>query len=171
MWIHALGVAVFGGLAGWLAMKGFRAEGDAKSAYLVGSVLFFPLTAWYVSRLLIHGGFEYGSRLRGNLKKEWNGIYYEFAAIHLRALEHGDALVFVEDDILAVIEQPGSETIKLFGSAERLRIEDGGWRVLTEAGCRRLLIKCPHQKAKALLLYLEREAFGPYAKRRARFGP
>lgn len=170
MWLHALGVVLFGGLAGWLALKGFRAEGDAKPAYLVGAVLFVPFVAWYASRLLIHGGFAFGSGLRGRLKKEWNGIYYEYATIHLRAMEHEETLVFLEDDILSVIEQPQSATTRLFGPMERLAIEGGRWRVLTEQGCERLLLKCPHSHAKGLLLYLRREAFGPFAKRRERFG-
>jgi hypothetical protein len=161
---------LFGGIAGWLALKGFRAGSDARSGYLVGVVLLAPLLAWFASRLLIHGGFAFGSRARGNAKKKWNGIYYEYATIHLRAVEHEEALVFIEDDILSVIEQPHSETIKLFGPAERLTIEGGKWRVLTEQGCERLLLKCPHVQAKGLLLYLRREAFGPYAKRRERFG-
>jgi hypothetical protein len=147
-----------------------RAESDMKALLYVLALLLVPFIAWFCSRLLVHGGMSMATGLHGKLKKEWNGIYYEFATVHLRALEHGDALVFVEDDILAVIEQPESGTLQLFGSAERLRIADGGWRVLTEAGCRRLLVKCPHKQAKALLLYLEREAFGPYAKRRERFG-
>lgn len=170
MWFHAIGVVLFGSVAGWLALKGVRAEGDAKSAYLVGAVLFVPFVGWYTSRLIIHGGFAFGSGLHGRLKKEWNGIYYEYATIHLRAMEHEETLVFVEDDILSVIGQPQSETVKLFGPAERLAIAGGKWRVLTEKGCERLLMKCPHVHAKGLLLYLQREAFGPFTKRRERFG-
>jgi hypothetical protein len=119
MWRYVAGILVFGGVAGYLVRKGLASESDMKTLYFVVALLVVPAVAWYVSRLMVHGGFDFADRLRGNLKKEWNGIYYEYGTVHLRAREHGEALVFVEDDILHLIEQPRSTTLKLFGPAER----------------------------------------------------
>jgi len=39
---------------------------------------------------------------------------------------------------------------------------------LTQAGCERLLTKCPHRDAKKLMLFLQREAFFPFERRHGR---
>ena len=120
--------------------------------------------AGVLARLIVHGGFSGYTRMRR--KSEWNGMYYEFATIHLRAAEHNGQLVFAESDLLTVIEQPGSTTVKLFGPMERVTLEESGEPALTQAGCERLLMKCPHAEAKKLLLFLQRDCFKPYAKKR-----
>ena len=136
--------------------------------WVVVLVLVSPVIAWLASRVIVRGGFEaFGWFRRRNLEA-WQGMYYEFATIHLRAAEHDDRLVFVESDLLQVIEQPGSATVKLFGPAERIVLAESGETALTQAGCERLLLKCPHAEAKKLLLFLQRECFKPHAKRRER---
>ena len=136
--------------------------------WVVVLVLASPVIAWLASRFIVRGGFEaFGWFRRRNLEA-WQGMYYEFATIHLRAAEHDDRLVFVESDLLQVIEQPGSATVKLFGPAERVVLAESGETALTQAGCERLLLKCPHAEAKKLLLFLQRECFKPHAKRRER---
>lgn len=134
--------------------------------WLAIAMVAVPLIAWGASRLLVHGGFGGYGWLRRRHYAEWNGRYYEFATIHLRATEHDGILVFVESDLLEVIEQPDSTTVKLFGPAERVKLGESGDMALTQAGCERLLSKCPHADAKKLLLFLQRECFGPYAKKR-----
>ena len=39
---------------------------------------------------------------------------------------------------------------------------------LTQAGCERLLLKCPHRDAKKLMLFPQRETFFPHAKKPGR---
>ena len=135
--------------------------------WVVVLVISLPVLAWLLSRLVVHGTFAGHSWMRRKRYEEWQGKYYEFATIQLRAIELDDGnLVFVESDLLQVIEQPGSTTVKLFGPAERRVLADSGQAVLTQAGCERLLTKCPHAEAKKLLLFLQRECFKPHAKKR-----
>jgi hypothetical protein len=131
-------------------------------------LLVLPFAAWFASRILVHGGFDAWHWARQGHMKEWNGRYYEFGNIHLRAAEVEDDLVFVEKDLLKVVEQPASRTVELFGPAERITLSDSGEIALTRAGCDRLLRKCPHPEAKKLLLFLEREAYFPHEKRAGR---
>ncbi len=141
---------------------------DSGAAWAIGLLVALPVVGWVASRFIVRGGFEaFGWFRRRNLE-EWQGMYYEFATIHLRAAEHHGNLVFVESDLLQVIEQPESATVKLFGPAERVVLDESGETALTQAGCERLLLKCPHAEAKKLLLFLQRECFKPYAKRRER---
>jgi hypothetical protein len=158
---YFFGAVLTTGIAGWLFWRGDPLAG----------VLLLPLFGYFAGRSLVVAGLDMFRRLEASEKRPWNGNYYEYGTVHLRALRHGEALVFVEDDILRVIGQQGSGTVALFGPAERVRVEGAKWTTLTEAGCRRLLLKCPHPEAKSLLLYLERQAFGPFAKRRGRTGP
>ena len=133
------------------------------------SLLALPLLAWGLSRMVVHGGFAGLRWMHRKQYERWHGMYYEFATVHLRAAEHDDgSLVFVESDLLTVIEQPDSATVKLFGPAERVMLPQSGEPALTQAGCERLLMKCPHADAKKLLLFLQRECFKPYAKRRGK---
>jgi hypothetical protein len=126
-------------------------------------------SAGLLARFLVKGGVDNIGWLRRKHFEPWNGRYYEFATIHLRAAEHDDgSLVFVESDLLTVIGQPDSTTVKLFGPSERVRLAESGETALTAAGCERLLMKCPHPDAKKLLLFLQRECFKPYAKKRER---
>jgi hypothetical protein len=137
--------------------------------WLAIAMVAVPLIAWIVSRLVVHGGFDAHWWMRRKQYEPWHGKYYEFATLQLRAVELDDGrLVFVESDLLRVIEQPGSTTVKLFGPAERVTLADSGETALTQAGCERLLTKCPHAEAKKLLLFLQRECFKPYAKKHER---
>ena len=57
--------------------------------------------------------------------------------------------------------------LSLGTSGEPVLTQDtSGEPALTQAGCERLLMKCPHADAKKLLLFLQRECFKPYAKKR-----
>ena len=132
------------------------------------AMLGVPLFAWYMSRIIVHGGFGLWSYATQGVKEEWNGTHYEFGGVKLRAEETDDGLVFLEDDLLHVIEQPGSRTLSLFGPAERIMLEPSKLMALTQAGCERLLLKCPHRDAKKLMLFLQREAFNPYERRAGR---
>ena len=132
------------------------------------AMLGVPLFAWYMSRILVHGGFGLWHYATQGVKEEWNGRHYEFGGVKLRAEETDDGLVFLEDDLLHVIEQPRSTTLQLFGPAERLVLEPSGQMALTQAGCERLLTKCPHRDAKKLMLFLQREAFNPHERRAGR---
>ena len=49
-----------------------------------------------------------------------------------------------------------------------MTLPQSGEPALTQAGCERLLMKCPHADAKKLLLFLQRECFKPYAKKRGK---
>jgi hypothetical protein len=155
MKIHWIGLAVVAGLIALALSVGH---------FGVGLVM-LPLLAWYASRILVHGGFDLWHYARQGSKAEWNGRYYEFAGARLRAEEIEEGLVFVEDDILAIIAQPKSTTLKLFGPNERVMLSESKLLALTQAGCERLLLKCPHRDAKKLMLFLQREAFFPHAKR------
>ena len=131
------------------------------------SLLALPLIAWGLARLIVHGGFAGHWWMRRKQYERWHGKYYEFATVQLRAAELDDGrLVFIESDLLRVIEQPESTTVKLFGPSERVVLSDSDETALTQAGCERLLMKCPHAEAKKLLLFLQRECFKPYAKKR-----
>jgi hypothetical protein len=141
---------------------------DSGAAWVIGLVVSLPLLGWFVSRIVVRGGFEGISWLKRRTFAPWQGRYYAYANIHLRAEEHDGSLVFIESDLLKVIEQRESTTVKLFGPAERLVLEESGETALTQAGCERLLLKCPHPEAKKLLLFLQRECFKPHAKRRER---
>ncbi len=132
------------------------------------ALLGVPLFAWYMSRIIVHGGFGLWSYATQGVKEEWNGSHYEFGGIKLRAEETDDGLVFLEDDLLQVIQQPRSKTLLLFGPSERLMLEPGKQMALTQAGCERLLTKCPHRDAKKLMLFLQREAFHPHERRAGR---
>ena len=155
MKIHWLGLAVVLGLAAAAAGSG---------SFVVG-LLLLPLGAWYVSRIIVHGGFGLWSYATQGVKEEWNGRHYEFAGVKLRAEETDEELVFLEKDLLALIEQPGSKTVELFGPKERFLLTGANEMALTQAGCERLLLKCPHPDAKKLMLFLQREAFFPHLKR------
>ena len=134
----------------------------------LAALFVLPIFAWFASRSLVHGGSDLWAWARHGHKKGWNGRYYEFATLHLRAQEVDGELVFVESDLLEVIEQPQSKTVELFGPGERIALPQSDEPALTQAGCERLLLKCPHPEAKKLLLFLRREAFFPHARRHAR---
>jgi hypothetical protein len=135
---------------------------------MVAMLLALPVLAWFASRVIVHGGFGLFHYARHGSKADWNGRHYEFGGIRLRAEETDEHLVFVEDDILAVIEQPKSRTLELFGPEERFMLTGTKLTVLSPTGVERLLVKCPHRDAKRLMLFLQREAFYPYAKRHGR---
>ena len=137
--------------------------------WLAVAMVAVPLAAWGLSRLIVHGGFAGHWWMRRKQYEKWQGKYYEFATLQLRAVDLDDGrLVFIESDVLRVIGQPDSTTVKLFGPAERVKLEDSGATALTQAGCERLLVKCPHPDAKKLLLFLQRECFKPHAKKRGK---
>jgi hypothetical protein len=152
---YVIGALVCVAVAGYLAAKG---------GWVI-AILMVPLFAWYASRILVHGGFGLWHHARHGSKKDWNGRYYEFAGVRLRAEETDDELVFIEEDILAVVDPRESTTVQLFGPKERFMLTKSGDIALTQAGCERLLLKCPHRDAKKLMLFLQREAFFPHLKR------
>ena len=158
MKIHWIGLGIVLALMGIVMSSGH-----------FGVALFMlPVAAWYASRIVVHGGFSLWHYAQHGHKEEWNGRHYEFGGTKLRAEETDDELVFVEEDLLGVIEQPRAKTVELFGPKERFQLGDSGPMVLTAAGCERLLLKCPHRDAKRLLLFLQREAFSPHEKRHGR---
>jgi len=161
MKIHWLGLAVALALIVVLARYGGQFG-------MVAMLLAIPVLAWFASRVIVHGGFGLWHYARHGSKKDWNGRHYEFGGVRLRAEETDEHLVFVEDDILTVIEQPKSRTLELFGPEERFMLTGTKLTVLSPAGVERLLLKCPHRDAKRLMLFLQREAFYPYAKRHGR---
>ena len=160
---YLIGAAVMAAGLGYLAYSG--------GAILALGMLVLPLFAWYASRVLVHGGFGLWHYARHGSKADWNGRHYEYAGARLRAEETEDDLVFLEDDLLMIIEQPKSKTLELFGPKERFMLAESKEMVLTQAGCERLLLKCPHRDAKKLMLFLQREAFFPYARKHGRFLP
>src|SRR5258706_13215545 len=89
---------------------------------VVVALLLVPLFAWYAGRILVHGGFDLWHHARQGSMKEWNGRYYEFGGVQLRAEELDDGLAFVEGHLLIVIEQPKSKTVELFAPAERIML-------------------------------------------------
>ena len=155
MKIHWVGLAIVLALAGFVVYYG---------PFGVALVL-LPLAAWYASRILVHGGFSAWHYATMGIKEEWNGRHYEFGGARLRAEETDDELVFHEEDILGIIDQKNSKTVQLFGPSERFLLGGSKTMVLTQAGCERLLTKCPHRDAKKLMLFLQREAFHPHLKR------
>ena len=132
------------------------------------AMLGVPLFAWYMSRIIVHGGFGLWSYATQGVKEAWNGSHYEFGGVKLRAEETDDELVFIEKDVLLVLGQPGSKTVELFGPKERFLLTSCEEIALTQAGCERLLSKSPHRDAKKLMLFLQREAFNPYERRAGR---
>jgi hypothetical protein len=153
--IHWLGLAIVVGLAGIVVSTGH-----------FGVALFLlPVAAWYASRIIVHGGFGLFHYARHGVKEEWSGRHYEFAGAKLRAEETDDELVFVEKDILGIIGNQGEKTVELFTAKERFLLTSCEEMVLTQAGCERLLTKCPHPEAKKLMLFLQREAFHPHLRR------
>ena len=158
MKIHWLGLAVVAALAGFVAWKGM----------FIVALFMLPVAAWYASRIIVHGGFGLWDYATKGVKADWNGSHYEFVGVKLRAEETDDELVFIEKDVLFVIEQRESKTVELFGSKERFFLTSCKEMALTQAGCERLLSKSPHRDAKKLMLFLQREAFFPYLKRHGR---
>ena len=157
----SFGAYVFGALftAALIAWLAWRRD-------LIALVIMVPLFAWFAGRALVTAGVGMPWSVSRHARRKWNGRYYEYAHVHLRAWEVDGRLVFAQDDLLAVIAQPGSKTVELFGPAERLMLEEERLHVLTESGCERLLVKCPHPEANRLLHYLRRECFGPHARRK-----
>ena len=155
MKIHWVGAALVLAIAAIAVAKGMS----------LVALFLLPVFAWYASRIIVHGGFSLWSHATMGVKEEWNGRHYEFSGVKLRAEETDDELVFLEKDILYVIEQPGSRTVELFGPKERFLLTSCKEMALTQAGCERLLLKSPHRDAKKLMLFLQREAFFPYLKR------
>ena len=130
----------------------------------VVTILLVPLFAWIASRVLIHSGIGLVGHARRSALSEWHGRYYEFAGVHLRCFEERGELVFLEEDVLAVLGREGSSLVALFGPNERIRDGEGNWG-LTPQGCERLLRKAAHREAGPLLLWLQRQAYGPHRKR------
>lgn len=157
----SLGAYVFGSLftAAIIAWLAWRRD-------LIAMVVMVPIFAWFVSRALVTAGVGMPWSISRHARKQWSGRYYEYGHVHLRAWEVDGRLVFAEDDLLEVVAQPHSKTVELFGPAERLMLEEERVHVLTDKGCERLLVKCPHPEANRLLHYLQREAFGPHARRK-----
>ena len=154
------GILLLGALLAYAAYSGAASVGLA--------ILTLPLFAWFASRIIVQGGADIWNYARRGSKAEWNGRYYEYAGIRLRAEETDEELVFLEKDLLEVIEQPGSTTPQLFGPKERFLLTGANEMALSQAGCERLLSKCPHRDAKKLMLFLQREAFFPHAKKHGR---
>ncbi len=157
----SFGACVFGALltAAIIAWLAWRRD-------VIAMVVIVPIFAWFVSRVLVTVGVAMPWSIARGMRKEWNGRYYEYDHVHLRAWEVDGRLAFAEDDLMTVIAQPKSKTVELFGPGERLMLAEERVHVLTEPGCERLLVKCPHPEANRLLHYLRREAFGPHAKRK-----
>lgn len=130
----------------------------------VVAILLVPLFAWIASRVVIHSGIGLVGHARRSALSEWHGRYYEFAGVHLRCFEEDGELVFLEEDVLAVLGREGSSLVALFGPNDRIRDADGNWG-LTPQGCERLLRKAAHREAGPLLLWLQRQAYGPHRKR------
>lgn len=131
------------------------------------ALLFIPIGAWFIARILVESGMlTLDWLMRGQMAK-WNGRYYEFGGRHFRPVELESGLAFVERDLLDAVELKDPKTVLLFGPAERLTDPDSGEALLTSAGCERLLMKSTHPDSKKILLWLRREVFAPYAKRRA----
>ena len=123
-------------VAGALAVAAIAAIPLAYGLWPV-ALLMVVMFAWFAARALVHGGFDAFHWLRHGHMREWNGRYYEFANQQIRAAEVNGQLVFLERDLLALIEQPESTTVELFGAAERVGVEDAGEKALTEKGCER----------------------------------
>jgi hypothetical protein len=148
----------------WMAWLAWTKE-------LLTLVMVAPVFAYFAARSFLTWGAESGTHFVRNLMGagKWGGFYYEFANIHLRAAERGDALVFLEADILRVLGQKKSQATQFFNEDERVPFDDKGTAMgLTRAGCQRLLMKSSHADAKKLLTYLEGQAFRPYEKRMER---
>jgi len=131
-----------------------------------GALLVLPLVAWFIARLLVESGAVTWNFLTRGMMAKWDGRYYAFEGRQLRPVELEEGLAFLERDILAAIDLDESKTVQIFGAKERLADPDTGDALLTRAGCERLLLKSPHPQAKKLLLWLQRDVFGPYEKRR-----
>ena len=155
MRIHWLGLAIVVALAALAVHYG----------HFGVALMLLPLAAWYASRIIVHGGFSAWHYATQGIKEDWNGRHYEFGGVRLRAEETDDELVFFEEDILAIIDQKSSTTVQLFGPSERFMLGGSNAMALTQAGCERLLTKCPHRDAKKLMLFLQREAFFPHLRR------
>jgi hypothetical protein len=153
---YVAGLVLTTAILGWLAWRQF----------VIVMILFVPIFAWFASRVLVTAGVNMPWSLARHARKEWNGRYYEYGQVHLRAWEVDARLVFAEDDLLSIVAQPHSKTVELFGAAERLNLQEERLHVLTESGCERLLVKCPHPEANRLLHCLQREALGPYGRRK-----
>ncbi len=130
----------------------------------VVALLFVPLLAWFASRVAIHFGIGLVRDARHSALADWHGRYYEFAGVHLRCFEERGELVFLEEDVLAVLGREGSSVVALFGPNERIRDAAGNWG-LTPQGCERLLRKAAHREAGPLLLWLQRQAFAPHRRK------
>lgn len=148
----------------WMAWLAWTKE-------LLTLVMVAPLFAYFASRSFLTWGAESGTHFVRNLMGagKWGGLYYEYGNLQLRAAERDDRLVFLEADILQVIGQRQSQATKFFTEEERVPFDDKGTAMaLTRAGCLRLLEKSTHPESRKLLLYLEGQAFRPYAKRMER---
>lgn len=149
-----------------LSVGGFvwlLSRGDPLYAYF--SLFLTPVIGVALSRVMIPllgGAF---GQLRQQSLKRWEGLYFEYGSRHLRAVRRGDELLFFECDILGALGRRESRETPHFDSSERVRLGRRDGYALTQAGCNRLLRKSAHPDARPLLLHLEREAFGPFARR------
>ena len=131
----------------------------------VAAVLLVPLFAWFASRAAIGLGLGLVRHARHSALEDWHGRYYEFQGVHLRCFEDEGELVFLEEDLLAVLGREGSSLTALFGPDERIRDASGNWG-LTPRGCERLLRKAAHREAGPLLRWLQRQAYEPHRRKR-----
>ncbi|HUJ01904.1 MAG TPA: hypothetical protein VLY46_16800 [Usitatibacter sp.] len=131
----------------------------------VAALLFVPLFAWFAARAAMHFGVGLARHASRSALAGWHGRYYEFAGVHLRCFEHDGELAFLEEDVLEVLGLEASSVVALFGPDERFRDAAGNW-ALTPLGCERLLRKAAHREAVPLLLWLQRQAYGPHRKKR-----
>ena len=151
-------------LFAWMAWLAWTRE-------LVTLIVVAPVFAYFAGRAFINWSVDSGPQAarRAMGLGKWSGLYYEFGSIQLRAAERGDALVFLEEDILRAIGQKKSLETKFFTDEERVPYAEGKPAMaLTRAGCQRLLAKSTHPESRKLLNYLEGQAFRPHAKRMER---
>ena len=163
--VHGWGFHLFG-LAACVA-GGYYA---ARNGFFIAALLMLPLGAWFAARILVETGMATFDWLNRGQMATWNGRFYEYSGHQLRPVELEVGLAFFERDVLGVVELKDPAVLSLFGPAERLTDPESGEKVLTRAGCERLLLKSTHPESKRLLLWLRRDVFAPYDKRRARAG-
>jgi hypothetical protein len=156
LYVALIALAVLGGWFLW----------SRKLLYL--AVLFVPIFAWAVSRIIVNSAGGLWSMKRKHDWQEWEGINFAYGPQHLRALEFQDELWFYEKDLLIACGQKHDSLARMLPDTERKLLEGTKLFVLNEAGCEHLLLKIQDAEAKKLLMYLRREAYFPYKRAQGR---
>lgn len=128
--------------------------------------LMFGLAAFALSEPIVEAGACYLQWAQREPYAAWQGDYYEFANRQIRFFAVGKELWAVDADFLGVIGQTPSPTLaSLHTPGEYARIPETKFHGFSPAGAEKILRKSTHRESNAMWLWLQREVYGPHARK------